>query len=420
MISRAELKTRFLDERIVMEKLCARLSHEDCMVSSTAETSPPKWHLAHTTWFYEHFVLCPYAKNYEVHDSRFEYLFNSYYQTIGKFLPKSKRSFISRPSVEEVLAYRARVTAQLASLMNEAPEALFTILRPLIELGIHHEQQHQELLLMDIKQNFFLHPMKPTYLPANPHQSTSNEKAPVQKWFAFDGGLTHLGTNSQDFHYDNESGQHRVFLEPFRLSSHRVTNGEYLEFIKTGAYSDPIYWLSDGWDWIQNDQIKHPHYWIADGESFAEMTLSGVKPLELTEPVSHVSYYEAQAFATFKNSRLPTEAEWEHAASTHAIGGNFLEDSSLHPHLTFSRDASTDLHGGLWEWTQSAYLPYPGYKAFDQGLSEYNSKFMCNQFVLRGGSCVTPRSHYRSTYRNFYYPQMRWQFSGFRLAKDGL
>lgn len=410
--TRGLLRSRFLSERKVMENLCLNLSAEDCMVSATDDTSPPKWHLAHVSWFYEHFILSRFAFRYEIYDPRFNYLFNSYYRNIGEFLPKSKRHLISNPSLKIVLDYRNWVTDQVAELLEKSSQSVYEKIMRLIDLGINHEQQHQELLLMDIKRNFFEMPTHPTYR-AHSTRETSGTPSPLI-YQPYAGGIVKIGSESTGFYYDNESGRHRVFLESFELSDRLIHNAEFLDFIEAGGYENSSYWLSDGWDYIQREKIKLPLYWTKKESHYFQMTLQGLTLLDPAEPVSHVSYFEAQAYATFKGARLPTEAEWEHAATFDDRRFHFLEENTFHP------IASNSFHGNLWEWTQSAYLPYPGYQAFDDGLSEYNSKFMCNQFVLRGGSCVTPLTHYRPTYRNFYYPQMRWQFCGFRLARDTL
>lgn len=413
-LSKTAFESHFLSVRKLTETLCGPLSDEDSMLSVTKDTSPPKWHLAHTSWFFEHFILFCHSKDFARFDSRFDYLFNSYYNGVGKHLLKSKRNLISQPSQKQVLQYRDYVTEKIYEMIENADEREFNTLYPLIELGIHHEQQHQELLLMDIKRNFFAHPFHPTFLApllksAHPQTSPSHRKQ-----LSFRGGLTEIGSESTEFHYDNEGARHSVWIEPFHLASNLVTQGDFLEFIESGGYHNSSHWLSDGWDLVQKYKWEAPLYWNKTDSGYEITTLRGVEPLNESDPVSHVSYYEAQAYAHFKDSRLPTEFEWEYAASFERMEGGFLEDGSFHP------KPFPGFHGGLWEWTQSAYLPYPGYKPFDGILSEYNAKFMCNQFVMRGGSCVTPRVHYRLSYRNFYYPHMRWQFSGFRLAKDGL
>ena len=412
---RQSFALRFSEKRNLTEKLVAPLSEEDCMLSATNDTSPPKWHLAHTTWFFEHFILREFDQAYSVFDESFEYLFNSYYRTLGDFLPKADRKLLSRPALKEVFLYRRYVDQKIMHLLESAHVSVYEKISKLVELGINHEQQHQELLLMDIKQNFFAHPSHPAYLPDSAAAKLAQiyKKIPEGNSFAkFHGGLIDIGNDSETFHYDNEGGCHRVWIEPFELSTHLVTNQEYLEFIEAGNYEDPRHWLSDGWDWLQKEAIQFPLYWLKNELGYSIMTLHGLAPLYLSEPVSHISYYEAQAFAKWKGARLPTEFEWEYAASFSDIEGNFLEDEYFHP------VSMPGMHGNLWEWTGSAHLPYPGYRELDDALFEYNSKFMCNQFVLRGGSAITPHDHYRPTYRNFFYPHMRWQFCGFRLAKD--
>ena len=410
----------YREVRALSETLCAPLSPEDMILSATPETSPPKWHLAHTTWFFENFILKAHEKNYSPHHSRFDFLFNSYYESVGSFLPKKERALISRPNVSEVFDYRHSVDERLHAVLKSASSDDRMKILPILEIGIHHEQQHQELLLMDIKRNFFASPIFPVY-QANLPAIHSDSESISPEWQAVTGGLIEIGNNGETFHYDNETSRHQVWIEPFYLSSHLVNNREFLEFVESGAYQNPKYWLSDAWEWIKNNQIRHPLYWLSLESGWREMTLGGLLPLSLETPVSHVSYYEAQAYANWKGCRLPTEFEWEHAGSLSSVHSNFLETKNFHPESRIKKhelDSFPDMHGDLWEWTQSAYLPYPRYQPYRDHLAEYNSKFMCNQFVLRGGSCVTPESHYRKTYRNFYAPAMRWQFSGIRLAKN--
>lgn len=418
--TRQRLADKFYKQRKIIEKLCAPLTGEDYLISSTKDTSPPKWHLAHTSWFFEHFILEPYEKAFIPFDPSYEYLFNSYYRSVGEFLPKTKRNQLSRPTLDQVFEYREYVNSHVSDLIENCSESIFQRIAKLVELGMEHEQQHQELLLMDIKQNFFESPIRPVYHENVISPASLTDSSPEAKFISFPAGLIEIGNQSDSFHYDNETNRHRVWLESFQLSSLLVKNQEYLEFIEAGGYEDPHYWLSDGWEARQKHNWKMPLYWEKNGNEYSIMTLSGTLPLQALEPVCHISYYEAQAYAKFREARLPTEAEWEYASTLEPIRGNFLEDQRFHPvpQDQLSGEVFPDIHGGLWEWTQSAYLPYPGYQAYDQELFEYNSKFMCNQFVLRGGSCITPKSHYRHTYRNFYYPDMRWQFSGLRLAKD--
>jgi ergothioneine biosynthesis protein EgtB len=394
------------------------LDIEDYLLCVTEDTSPPKWHLAHTTWFFENFILMKYLRTYASYSSEFNYLFNSYYRHVGEYLPKSSRRFITRPSVDDIYSYRKYVNTCVSLLLENADVHLLDEIEELVELGINHEQQHQELLLMDIKRNFFSNPLYPIY---KNNSDPVLERPGTGEFRHLENGISFVGHDerSNKFGYDNESGRHQYFLESFCLSTELVTNEEYLEFIDAGGYENPLCWLSDGWDRKVKEDWQYPLYWIRNGSGWFHMTLGGVKPLPLTAPVVHLSYYEAQAYAHWKGCRLPTEFEWEVASHKEPILGDFLEQGNLEPTATlFKSSHFTQLHGTVWEWTQSAYLPYPRYKPLSHGLGEYNEKFMSNQFVLRGGSSITPKNHYRRTYRNFYYPHMRWQYAGLRLAKD--
>ncbi len=410
---------RFLIGRETTEKLCSALIQEDFMLSVTEDTSPAKWHLAHTTWFLENFILMRFKPGHKPFHEGFHFLFNSYYNSAGPFLPKSKRNAISRPSTEEIFRYRQEITFEVMdSLASLGPVALKEAL-VVLEMGIHHEQQHQELLLMDIKRNFFENPYRPAY------QNISLEISPVeshQEWIHVPGGLCDIGVSLSkvDFAYDNEKDSHSRWIDGFMLSSHLVNNGEYLEFIEARGYENSLLWLSDGWEKIKTEQWSHPLYWKKKGKEWWTYTLSGLIPLDPSTPVSHISFYEASAFAKWKGTRLPTEFEWEISARMeNSIDGHFMDENNFSPKVSSEEhEKFSQIHGSLWEWTSSSYEAYPRYQSLGQGLSEYNEKFMCNQFVLRGGSCVTPKSHYRFTYRNFYYPHNRWQFCGLRLAKD--
>ncbi|MBN2887644.1 MAG: ergothioneine biosynthesis protein EgtB, partial [Chromatiaceae bacterium] len=381
------------------------------------EASPPKWHLAHVSWFFETFLLRPFAPDYRVFHPRFEYLFNSYYEQTGSgFWPRAERGLLSRPRVTEVYDYRRHVDGAMLGLIEQASADDWPRIARRLRIGLNHEQQHQELLLTDIKRHFGHNPLFPAYREDLPGARPA-EPEPL-RWLDFEGGLTSLGAGPEGFAFDNERPAHRVFLEPFRLADRLVTNGDYLDFIADGGYSHPAHWLSDGWATLRAQGWQAPLYWERLDDEWHLFTLGGLRPLDLAEPVAHLSFYEADAFASWAGKRLPTEAEWEHVAREQPLRGNFVDDGWLHPRAAQTGEEGVrQLFGDLWEWTGSAYRPYPGYRAPAGAIGEYNGKFMCNQMVLRGGSCATTRDHLRPTYRNFFYPQERWQFQGFRLAE---
>jgi ergothioneine biosynthesis protein EgtB len=399
--------------------LCATLSPEDLVVQSMPDASPAKWHLAHTSWFFEEFVLQHANSAYGFHDARFRYLFNSYYNAVGPMHTRSSRGLLSRPTVQQVLAYRKEIDERMFELLEKglAPDPA-----RVLTLGLHHEQQHQELLLTDIKHLFSCNPLLPAYAPGSPRPARA---AAALAYKQFDGGLLEIGHGGAGFAFDNELPRHRVFLAPFELATRPATNAEFLEFIRDGGYRDAALWLSDGWAMVKSEQWTRPIYW---SDSLAEeFTLNGgLRELDPQAPVCHLSCYEADAFARWAGARLPTEFEWECAAADVPCSGNFVESRQWHPvtaaHPTPSGRATgaslLQMFGDVWEWTQSAYAAYPGYRAAAGALGEYNGKFMVNQLVLRGGSCATPGSHIRATYRNFFNPAARWQFSGVRLARD--
>ncbi len=407
----AELAERYLSVRRTTEQLCAPLSIEDQMVQSMPDASPAKWHQAHTTWFFETFILLPHVAGYEPRDERYPYLYNSYYKQLGGHPVRANRGMMSRPSSSEVQEFRRDVDEHMLALIENGPaEALV----PLIELGLNHEQQHQELILTDIKHALWSQPLRPAYRP-RPEVAVSG-KARAITWLEHDGGREWIGYEGSGFSFDNERPRHEVLLQPFRIASRLVTNGEYLQFMADSGYLRPELWLSDGWDTVCVNGWRAPLYWEQnDGEMWIT-TLTGERKLNPAEPVCHVSYFEADAYARWAGARLPTEAEWEVIASSASLEGNFLEENRFHPGTT-SAKTPTQLFGDAWEWTASPYVPYPGFRAAAGVLGEYNGKFMCNQMVLRGGSCATPRSHIRPSYRNFFPPQARWQFSGIRLAQ---
>lgn len=419
------LLDRYIQVRQLSETLCAPLAIEDYGIQSMPDVSPPKWHLAHTTWFFETFLLVPFLPGYTVFHPQFGYLFNSYYEAVGARHPRPERGLLSRPTVDEVYRYRAYVDAAMECLLQEAGD------RPPVQertvLGCHHEQQHQELLLTDLKHILAINPLRPAYRDDWP--TASQTAAPQQEqWLDYPGNVYQIGVAAaaasdadpalsfSGFSFDNESPRHSVYLNDFWLASRLVTNGDYLDFIADGGYQKPEYWLAEGWGMVQAEGWNAPLYWEQIDGAWQIMTLGGMRPLNLDEPVCHVSYFEADAYAAWAGKRLPTEAEWEVAAAALPRQGNLLEQGHLHPVPAAGAGRPEQLFGDVWEWTQSAYLPYPGFKAASGAIGEYNGKFMCNQMVLRGGSCVTPPGHIRATYRNFFPPSARWQFSGIRLA----
>ncbi len=401
------------------ESLCAPLETEDCLLQSMPDASPIKWHLAHSTWFFETFVLSTHAPDYQVYHPTFSYLFNSYYNAIGTRWPRAQRGLVSRPSVAEVFNYRAHVDAHIAELLETTTTTNGRLddLESVLELGLNHEQQHQELILTDIKHAFSLNPLDPAYH----HGGGIAGSKPAFQWVPFQRRLALIGKEGAGFAFDNESPRHQAFVRDFQLANRPVTNREYLEFVNDNGYARPEYWLSDGWAARDTHQWRAPLYWEQECNAWTTFTLNGRQPLQADEPVCHLSYYEADAFARWAGARLPTEAEWEIAADTSSVSGHFLESKNYHPAAPAADDDQGPLfkmYGDVWQWTASPYVAYPGYVALTGALGEYNGKFMCNQMVLRGASCATPRSHARLTYRNFFPPEARWQFSGIRLAKD--
>jgi ergothioneine biosynthesis protein EgtB len=403
---------QYVAARATTLEICEALETEDFVVQSMPDASPVKWHLAHTTWFFEQFILRTRGHEYRPFQAGFEYLFNSYYQTVGPMHRRPERGLLTRPTVEEVLRYRGHVDTEMQGLLESRPDD--AALAQLVTLGVHHEQQHQELMLTDLKHLFSLNPLLPAYR-ARPAAPATPSPAPM-RFIAHEGGIGEIGATVGHFCFDNETPRHRVLVEAYALADRLVTNAEYLEFVNDGGYRRPEFWLSDGWTTISQERCSRPLYWSEACD--AEFTLSGLRPLDPAQPVCHLSYYEADAFARWAGARLPTEAEWELAAAGLPVAGNLYEQDLLHPSPAPRGTALTQMYGDVWEWTQSPYVAYPKYRPLSGALGEYNGKFMCNQLVLRGGSCVTPASHIRASYRNFFYPQARWQFMGVRLARD--
>ena len=446
----ANVAAKYSHVRQTTVDLCSDLTAEDQMVQSMPDASPTKWHLAHTAWFFETFLLKPYLAGYRLFHDNFTYLFNSYYKQVGSHPNRSFRGLFSRPSLNEVHAYRDYVDRHMARLIETAGDDVLK----LIVLGLNHEQQHQELIVTDIKHALWSNPLKPAWKHNPPFPETT---VPALSWHDFKEGLYSIGYEQgapfkpsfglsgqvDDFCFDNESPRHQVFLNRFSLASRLITNGEYLDFMRDGGYSRPELWLSDGWDRINTEHWTAPFYWEERDGQWHVFTVNGVQPVVMSEPVCHVSYYEADAFARWLGARLPLESEWEVAARSIVetgarsfvedigpVTGNFLESGQLHPgpigtdhRLTSSSDSQVtrysdnQLFGSVWQWTSSSYTPYPGFSPATGALGEYNGKFMCNQMVLRGGSCATPQSHIRATYRNFFPTHVRWQFMGIRLAR---
>lgn len=407
------LQQQFSEVRSFTERLVAHLAPEDLMVQSMPDASPAKWHLAHTTWFFEIFLLSGFLPGYKTFDPDFRNVFNSYYKQIGKHPIRGTRGTFSRPTLERVLAYRAHVDqAMLQWIRSGAPEPA----QALVAIGLNHEQQHQELIVTDLKHAFWSQPLRPAFVEHPPARMQGYPR-PLS-WTSFEGGEVEVGYSGSGFSFDNELPRHKMLLQPFRLANRLTTNREYLQFMDDGGYQRPELWLSDGWDAVNLQGWEAPFYWEKHGEDWYVFTSGGTRIVELDEPVCHVSYYEADAFARWAGARLPHEGEWEHATSSCAIEGNFAESGWFHPTASQSSHGLSQMFGDVWEWTASPYVGYPGFRPAAGAVGEYNGKFMCNQFVLRGGSCATPASHMRATYRNFFPPHARWQFMGIRLAAD--
>ncbi len=397
------------------EALAAPLSPEDQQIQSMADVSPTKWHRAHITWFFETFLLLEHLPGYELYDEMFQYLYNSYYVSAGERHARDKRGLISRPSNDEVTAYRRHVDTAMQRLISEVAPVDQGV-HDLVVLGLHHEQQHQELLLMDIKHVLSVNPTHPKY-----HELADATPAtvPAVEWHDFDGGLIEIGHVGDGFHFDNEGPRHQRFLQPFRLADRLVTNGDWLEFMAADGYHDPLNWLSAGWGAVTSEGWQAPLYWEPTENGWYVHTLHGFGPVAHDEPVCHISYFEADAYARWAGARLPTEAEWEHAACTEPTDGNFASTGRFHPTpVDSSTRGLSQIFGDVWEWTSSSYDAYPGFRPAAGAVGEYNGKFMVNQYVLRGGCCATSAGHTRATYRNFFPTHCRWMFSGLRLAND--
>lgn len=418
MADASSLAERYRLVRQATEELCRPLATEDYVIQSMPDASPTRWHLAHTTWFFETFVCKPFIREYRPYHEQYEYLFNSYYNAVGAQYPRPERGLLSRPTVAEVYQYRSHVDhAALDHIENASPEELATLEDTLV-LGFNHEQQHQELMLTDLKHMLSHNPLAPVY-QAGP-EASRNPETPEMRWIDVPAGVQTIGHDGSGFHFDCEGPRHQALLQGARIASRLVTNGEWLAFMQDGGYSRSELWLSDGWRSACEQGWQGPLYWMERNGERLQFTLHGMLPIDPNVPVCHVSHYEADAFARWAGARLPTEAEWEIAAAALPVEGNLADAGAFHPSAAPSpaNGGMTQAFGDVWEWTQSAYLPYPGFRAASGAIGEYNGKFMSGQMVLRGGSCATPASHIRATYRNFFPPSARWQFTGLRLAKD--
>jgi ergothioneine biosynthesis protein EgtB len=410
---RESLAETFRAVRSQTEKLCEPLETEDYVIQSVTDVSPPKWHLAHTSWFFEHFVLAESQAGYQRFHPMYAYLFNSYYNLAGEYHPRVKRGVLSRPTVADIYRFRQHVTEKTLNLIDSVTDEELARIEPTLTIGLNHEQQHQELLVTDIKHILWCNPLEPVY-----RERPNQPSQPVRPmgWLEFKGGLHEAGFDNGGFAFDNESPRHPVFLNGFRIADRLVTNSEYLAFMRDGGYERPDLWLSDGWYTVNEQKWRSPLYWEQHDSEWWNFTLAGMRRVDPNEPVCHISHYEADAYARWAGKRLPTEFEWEVAAADQQLEGNFVDSGRYH--VAPLTNGSAQFFGDVWEWTQSAYLPYPGFKPLPGAVGEYNGKFMSSQMVLRGGSCATPLSHMRPTYRNFFQPYLRWQFMGLRLAED--
>lgn len=406
---------RYRSIRTFSEELARPLSTEDYVIQSMPDVSPTKWHLAHTSWFFETFILSVVDPFYKSPHEQFGFLFNSYYHQVGERWYRPHRGLLSRPTVQEVYAYRRHVDDHMAAWLNTVSDRDYGNWKATLELGLNHEQQHQELILTDIKHVLSINPLHPVYLARGGDEAGS---APPLSWKTFPGGIRTLGYRGNGFCFDNEMPAHDILLRDYKVASRLVTNAEWMQFMADGGYQKSTLWLSDGWATVVQENWTAPLYWKQIDGGWHTFTLAGLLPIRPSEPVTHISYFEADAFSRWAGCRLPTEAEWEVASLTHEIRGNFADSRRFHPSTADVGEDMQQLFGDVWEWTQSPYTAYPGYRPAEGAIGEYNGKFMCNQFVLRGGSCATPQSHMRKTYRNFFPPAARWQFTGLRLAHD--
>jgi ergothioneine biosynthesis protein EgtB len=411
----AELLTRFREVRDFTHELCQPLQPEDCVVQSMPDVSPAKWHLAHTSWFFETFVLKRWLPAYRSEVPEYAYLFNSYYNAAGDMHRRDLRGLISRPTVDETYRFRRTIDESVAELLDSADAETFAAIVPVMTLGLHHEQQHQELLVTDIKHVFAQNPLHPVYVSK---RAESRGDIPAQNFIEFDEAAIEIGHDASGFSYDNEGPRHRALVLPFALANRPITNAEYIDFIEDDGYSRSEFWLSLGWTTVNEQRWNAPLYWTQRDGAWWNFTLSGFRRVNPDEPVTHISYFEADAFANWAGARLPTEFEWERATNELPIEGNFVDSRNFHPAPAANRPGFQQMFGDVWQWTRSSYSPYPSYHAAPGALGEYNGKFMCNQYVLRGASCASSRTHIRRTYRNFFQPEKRWQFTGIRLARD--
>jgi len=422
-MQREKLIAYFQRVRQTTEEICRPLKIEDYTIQPITDVSPPKWHLGHTSWFYEAVFLNELVRDYQPYHPKYAFIFNSYYEFFGDRIERPLRGTLSRPTVEEVMAYRRHITERMIDLIATIDDSQWSQFRQTVVLALNHEQQHQELLLTDIKYILSMNPTLPAYRKQSPDNLQIAADSPGEpRFIEFPGGVYEIGYQGEGFYYDNERPVHKQYLQDFKLLNRLITNGEFLAFVEDGGYQDFRFWLSDGWERVQSEKWSAPLFWRKMDGKWYEWTLSGLQPLNPAAPVCHVSYFEADAYAQWAGKRLPTEAEWEVAArlsDPNPAEGNFMDSRILHPRPLPQAAAGNELRqmlGDVWEWTGSAYLPYPGYRRIEGPLGEYNGKFMVNQMVLRGGSCATPADHIRITYRNFFQPDKRWQFMGFRLA----